>query len=111
MAERKRYTITINGNRYPISTEEPEEYVRKIEYYLNSKIQNAKDKTGMHYSDPITLTLLSIDLCDEYFKSQEQFDRLKTETDKLLEKFDEMMKALDAKDQRIAALEDQLLRK
>lgn len=90
MSERQKYTLVINGAKYPISTEESEEYIRKIEFYLNSRIQNSKDKTGMHFSDSITLALLSIELADTLFKTQKQFDQLKGETDKLIEKYDEL---------------------
>ena len=88
MSDRKKYILTINGTKYPITTEEPEEYVRKIEFYLNSRIQSAKDKTGMIYSDSITLALLSIELADNLFKTQRQFSQLKEETDKLIDRYD-----------------------
>ena len=108
MAERKKYSLTLNGIRYPITTEESEEYMRKIEFYLNSRINEAKDKTGMHYSDTVTLALLSIDLADTLFKTQAQFNKLTQDTDRLLEKYDELGKIHEGSLEKIEALEAQI---
>ncbi|MBR5060035.1 MAG: cell division protein ZapA [Clostridia bacterium] len=108
MSDRKKYILTINGTKYPITTEEPEEYVRKIEYYLNSRIQSAKDKTGMIYSDSITLALLSIELADNLFKTQRQFSRLKDETDKLIDRYDSLSSMHDSSRAEIESLEKEI---
>ena len=108
MGERKKYTPTLNGTKYPISTEEPEEYIRRIEFFLNSRIQNAKDKTGMIYSDSITLALLSIEVADSLFKTQKQFNELKAETNKLLEKYDELSAQHDSNCAEIDELENEI---
>ncbi len=83
MAERQKYALIINGARYPVSTDEPEEYVRKIEYTLNSRIQKKQKESGMVYSEAVTMALLSIDLCDDYLKLQQQNAQLKAELDAL----------------------------
>lgn len=83
MADRQKYTLIINGTKYPISTDEPEEYVRKIEYTLNSRIQKMQKETGMVYPQDTTLGLLSIDLCDSYLKLQQQMAELKAENNEL----------------------------
>ena len=108
MGERKKYTPTLNGTKYPISTEEPEEYIRRIEFFLNSRIQNAKDKTGMIYSDSITLALLSIEVADSLFKTQKQFNELKAETNKLLEKYYELSAQHDSNCAEIDELENEI---
>ncbi|MBO7397544.1 MAG: cell division protein ZapA [Clostridia bacterium] len=108
MGERKKYTLTLNGTKYPISTEEPEEYIRRIEFFLNSRIQNAKDKTGMIYSDSITLALLAIEVADSLFKTQKQFNELKAETNKLLEKYDELSAQHDSNCAEIDDLENEI---
>ncbi|MBO4261480.1 MAG: cell division protein ZapA [Clostridia bacterium] len=90
MSELKKFTINLNGAKYPITAEESEEYIRKIEYYLNSRIEKSKDKSGMIYSDSITLAILSIDLADTLFKTQEQLTSLKNDSKQLLEQFDSL---------------------
>ena len=109
MGERKKYTLTLNGTKYPISTEEPEEYIRRIEFFLNSRIQNAKDKTGMIYSDSITLALLSIEVADSLFKTQKQFNELKAETNKLLDKYDSNGAEIDELENEIRELREKIL--
>ena len=90
MSELKKFTINLNGAKYPITAEESEEYIRTIEYYLNSRIEKSKDKSGMIYSDSITLAILSIDLADTLFKTQAQLTSLKNDSKQLLEQFDSL---------------------
>ena len=108
MSELKKYTITLNGSKYPITAEDSEEYIRKIEFYLNSRIEKAKDKSGMLYSDTITLAILSIDLADTLFKTQEQLSALKADSKQLLEQFDKLSENYDSAMAQIKSLEEQL---
>ncbi len=108
MGDLKKYTITLNGAKYPITAEESEEYIRKIEFYLNSRIEKSKDKSGMIYSDAITLAILSIDLADTLFKTQEQLSSLKNDSKQLLDQFDNLSAEHAASLKEIKELEDQV---
>ncbi|MBP5311271.1 MAG: cell division protein ZapA [Clostridia bacterium] len=108
MGELKKYTITLNGSKYPITAEDSEEYIRKIEFYLNSRIEKSKDKSGMLYSDAITLAILSIDVADTLFKTQEQLSSLKADSKQLIEQFDKLSGEYDSAMSEIKSLEDQI---
>ena len=108
MGDLKKYTITLNGAKYPITAEESEEYIRKIEFYLNSRIEKSKDKSGMIYSDAITLAILSIDLADTLFKTQEQLSSLKNDSKQLLDQFDNLSAEHAASLKEIKEHEDQV---
>lgn len=88
MSDKKRYTININGNNYPIITDEPEEYINKIEYYINTRIRDSKNRTGMHLSDATTLAMLAIGTTDELFKTQKQFNSMKADAERLMQEYD-----------------------
>ena len=103
-----KYTITLNGTKYPITAEEPEEYIRKIEFYLNSRIKKSNDKSVMIYSDSITLALLSIDLADTLFRTQQQFNELKAETTALMDRFDALSAQYDKNVANAKELEQQI---
>lgn len=108
MSEKKRYTIDINGTEYPILTHESEEYIHKIEYFINTRIRDSKNRTGMHFSNATTLAMLAISTTDELFKTQMQFNSLKTDAEKLMQEYDRTRAENKEYIEQIGALEAQI---
>ena len=49
MAERNKITLTVNGKNYTLVHDETEDYMKRIEHYLNAKIETAS-KAGEMWS-------------------------------------------------------------
>lgn len=103
--EKKKYSITINGIVYPILTDEPEEYVNKVEYYLNTRIRDSKSRSGMHLSDSTTLAMLAIGVTDELFKTQKQFNSMHADAERLVGEYDKVCQENKEYLEQIEALE------
>lgn len=108
MSEKKKYSISINGRTYPILTDESEEYVNKVEYYLNTRIRNSKTRTGMHLPDSTTLAMLSIGITDELFKTQKQFNSMKADAERLMNEYDKVCQENKEYIEQLEALEAQI---
>ena len=108
MSEKKRYTININGNNYPIITDESEEYINKVEYYINTRIRDSKNRTGMHLPDATTLAMLAIGTTDELFKTQKQFNSMKADAERLMQEFEKVSAENKEYMEQISALEAEI---
>ncbi len=108
MSEKKKYSININGNNYPIITDESEEYINKVEYYINTRIRDSKNRTGMHLPDSTTLAMLAIGTTDELFKTQKQFNSIKADAERLMQEYDKVCAENKEYIEQIGALEAQI---
>lgn len=50
MAEKNKIRFTINGKTYTLLHDEPEEYMHRIEHYLNTKVA-AASKSGIQLGE------------------------------------------------------------
>lgn len=108
MSEKRKYSISINGIVYPILTDESEEYVNKVEYYLNTRIRDTKSRTGMHLPDSTTLAMLAIGVTDELFKTQKQFNSMRADAERLVGEYDKVCQENKEYVEQIEALEAQI---
>lgn len=108
MSEKRKYSINLNGTMYPILTDEPAEYVNKVEYYLNTRIRDSKSRTGMHLPDSTTLAMLAIGVTDELFKTQKQFNAMKSDAERLVGEYDKVCGENKEYIEQIESLEAQI---
>ncbi len=63
-----RVSVTIDGRRYVLVTEESEDYLRVIADYVTEKIQEQKQTFLVSETDAAVMSALII--CDELYKSR-----------------------------------------
>ena len=90
--------IELLGTSFTISSEESEEYLRKIAAYMKEKISEVKERTDI--TDPFRIAILaSLNIVDEYFKGKEsngqfgenEIDEYNAITERLIEQIDESL--------------------
>ena len=78
--------IIIHGQRYPITANSDEEYIRKVAKYVDERMSQLKDKTSGHSLIRLAV-LAALNITDELFT-------LRKERNSLVEKLEERTKAL-----------------
>lgn len=115
MAEKKQIRFTINGKAYTLRHDEPEEYMHRIEHFLNTKVAAAA-KSDLRLEQQTALVMAAISITDELFKTQKNFNTLKNEIKRMMDEYDrlkiekqELDDALTKAEQQIDTLSKQLL--
>ena len=71
MAEKTTIKVLIDGKIMTLSGYESEEYLQRVSFYLNSKIEELKGLTGYsRFSQETKASLLSLNIADDYFKAR-----------------------------------------
>ena len=89
MAERNKITLTVNGKNYTLVHDEIEDYMKRIEHYLNAKIETAS-KAGVQLGEQTALIMASISVIDDLFKTQKNFNTLKNEIKRIMDEYDKL---------------------
>ena len=76
MAEKKKVTVRINAKEYVINCVEEEEYVQKIAYYVDRKL-NQIETTNPFLSSDARAILTAVNITDELLKAIEVIEKLK----------------------------------
>lgn len=72
-----RITVRIAGRDYPISSNDTEEYVRRVARYVDRKITELSKATRLPVPDCATLAAVTI--ADELAKAQEELNRVRAQ--------------------------------
>ena len=77
MSEKSSAEVIIGGKVYTLSGYEGEEYLQKVEAYINNKI-NEFDSMEDYRRFPTDMkaTLLQLNIADDYFKAKDQVEKL-----------------------------------
>lgn len=115
MADKSKIKFTINGKTYTLVHDETEDYMRRIEHYLNGKVATAT-KSGIQLGEQTAVVMASISIIDEMFKVQKNFNTLKNEIKRMMDEYDklklekqELENQLNEADKKIEALSQQLI--
>ena len=87
--DKQKITVRINGKNYTLLHDESDEYIHKIEHYLNSKIASAS-KGGIQLGEPTVTVMAAIDITDELFKAKKNFNTLKNEIKRMMDEYDRL---------------------
>ena len=75
--EKTTIKVLIDGKVMTLSGYETEEYLQRVSFYLNSKIEELKGLAGYSRMQQETRSsLLALNIADDYFKAREQADLL-----------------------------------
>ncbi len=71
MAEKTTIKVLIDGKIMTLSGYETEEYLQRVSFYLNSKIEELKGLAGYNrLSQETKSSLLALNIADDYFKAK-----------------------------------------
>ena len=76
MAEKKKVTVKIKAKEYVINCVEEEEYVQKIAYYVDRKLNQIETANPFLSSDAKAI-LTAVNITDELLKAMEVIEKLK----------------------------------
>ena len=81
-----RLAITINSRKYTVVANESEDYIRRLAEHINEKVDYVL-KGGQNIIGERPIVLAALNICDEYFKTDEagrlMKDQLQVCSDKL----------------------------
>ena len=85
--ESKNYAeVLLDGEIYTLEGQEEEAYLQKVASYINEKISLMKKQKGFTKQNrDYQVTMVELNIADDYFKSQERAERLE-EQNRALEK-------------------------
>ncbi len=89
MADKNKIRFTINGKAYTLLHDEPEEYMHRIEHYLNTRVA-AVSKSGIQLGEQTAIVMAAISITDELFKTQKNFNTLKNEIKRMMDEYDRL---------------------
>ena len=107
MAEKNKIRFTINGKTYTLLHDEPEEYMHRIEHYLNTKVA-AASKSGIQLGEQTAIVMASISITDELFKTQKNFNTLRNEIKRMMDEYDRLKIEKQELDEQLAKAEQQI---
>ena len=82
-------TVSILGKEYDIVSEESSQYVHQVAYHVEERMRQL-NKDYVTLSTSMLLTLVALNLTDDYFKAKETYAGLQSEVRALREKTREM---------------------
>ena len=107
MADKNKIRFTINGKTYTLLHDEPEEYMHRIEHYLNSRVA-AASKSGIQLGEQTAIVMASISIIDELFKTQKNFNTLKNEIKRMMDEYDRLKIEKQELDEQLSKAEKQI---
>lgn len=84
---KKASELKIYGHKLTVKSEEGEEYLRAVEEYLNTKIEEVKENTKAVSTLDLAL-LAALNITGEVIKSKEILERLGRKSEELAQKID-----------------------
>ncbi|MBE7416109.1 MAG: cell division protein ZapA [Deltaproteobacteria bacterium] len=79
--------LKIFGHKLLVKSEEGEEYIRAVEDYLNTKIEEVKENTKAVSTLDLAL-LAALNITGEVIKTKEMLERLGRKSEELAQKID-----------------------
>ena len=107
MAEKSRIKLNINGKTYTLLHDEPEDYMRRIEHFLNTRV-SAASKSGIQLGEQTAVIMASISIVDELFKTQKNFNTLKNEIKRMMDEYDRLKLEKQELDDQLTNAENQI---
>ena len=77
--EKNKITITINNQEYTLMSEDSKEHIETVAKYIDKKIGEIVYASGGSLTMQDTAILAAINIADDYFKSEESADNLRSQ--------------------------------
>lgn len=102
-----RITVRINGKDYTLIHDETDEYVHRVAHYLNTKIIEAS-KIGLHQGEATPVVLSALNVTDELFKSQKNFNTLKNEIKRMMDEYEKLKKQNESLEEQLIEMSEKV---
>lgn len=106
LTAKNKVEVRIAGKDYTVVGTEPEEYIHRIGLYIDKKMTDIM-KHSSKLSTSLAAVLTAINVCDDFFKSRESEEKLKTELQKATEELEWLREENSLLQQENASLTDQ----
>ncbi len=80
-----KVTITINSRQYTVVAEESTEYLEQLCSHINEKVENVI-RGGQNLLGERPVVLAALNICDEYYKSVEECEKVKGQLQKFADR-------------------------
>lgn len=87
-------TIRLLGNDYDITSNDSEEYIHRVAFYVDKKLTEISGK-NTRLSTNMAAVLASVNIADELFKLKEKMEDIIAENGKVSEKNEELKQECD----------------
>lgn len=109
MSAKKSTQVLIGGKIYTLSGYEEEEYLQRIASYINSKLSEFENLSGMNnFTVDMKSTLLEINIADDYFKAKDLCDKYESDLELKDKEIYDLKHDLISNQVRIETLEEEL---
>ena len=105
--EMNKIEVKINNIEYTLVTNEQEEYVQRVALLVNKKMSKLVEQNPQ-LSTAMAAVLTSVNLADDYLKSEEVLDNLRVEINKYMDEARTATKELDEKRLEVETLKEDL---
>lgn len=88
---KKRIEVEIFGQRYPLRSEAPEEYVREVAQFVDRTMKRVAERAGPISSLQVAV-LAALYIADEYIRGEREREELKKRLKEQVERLDRFVK-------------------
>lgn len=88
---KKRIEVEIFGQRYPLRSEAPEEYVREVAQFVDKTMKKVAERTGAISSLQVAV-LAALYIADEYIRGEKEREELRKRLKEQVERLDRFVK-------------------
>lgn len=103
--ESKKVEVKINNMEYTLVSNEPEEYVQRVALLVNKRM-NQITEGNPQLSTAMKAVLAAVNIADDYLKSEEVLDNLRTELKGYMEESKGLGTELEAKKLEVEKLRE-----
>ena len=87
-------TIRLLGNDYDITSNDSEEYIHRVAFYVDKKLTEISSR-NTRLSTNMAAVLASVNIADEFFKFRDEMEAVSAENEKITEKMSEVKHECD----------------
>jgi len=88
---KKRIEVEIFGQRYPLKSEAPEEYVREVAQFVDQTMRRVAERIGPAPSIQIAV-MAALYIADEYIKNKREMGDIKKRLKEKVERLEKFLK-------------------
>lgn len=103
MSNKNKINVVIDGRNFTVVGGDNESYIRNLAYYVDERIKSLSSKNE-RLSQTMSATLAALNIADEYHKTKEELNELKSKAKDPLEKYSGVLNDLNNSNTKIEEL-------
>jgi cell division protein ZapA len=105
--QKNRITVKIYEKEFTFLHDETDDYIHRLANYLNGKI-GEEIKKGIRQGDITPVVMAAINITDELFKMQKNYNTLKNEIKRIMDEYDNIKNENKELEEQLIAASDRL---